>query len=385
MQTYEAVIVGLGAMGSATAYQLAKEGVRVLGIDQFAPPHSRGSSHGETRITRQAIAEGKEYVPLVTRANEIWHEIEQETGRQLYTKTGILIMASNTADHPNKFLDSTIEAAKEYGIAHDELLATDIEKRFPQFKLQGGEKGYFEHGAGFLGAEECVAAQLELAEKYGAELHMSENLTSYKQQADGIIVTTSAGQYKTKKLVLSVGPWIQNVLPDSYKDKLRVYRQVLYWFKLDGTAEQFSVGNMPVFNWEFNTAHEDFIYGFPSLDGKTIKVATEQYLEATSPDSIDREVSAAEKEQMYQSYVAPHFRGVSAECVRAEVCMYTWAPDWRFLVDYLPGSKNIIVVSPCSGHGFKHSAAIGEAVAQMVASKPTTIDLSSFSFERLDK
>jgi sarcosine oxidase len=383
MNDYDVVVIGLGAMGSATVFQLAKKGVRVLGIDQFEPPHGLGSSHGETRITRQAIAEGKEYVPLVMRANEIWHEIEQETGEQLYAKTGILIMASNTTDLSNKFLDSTIDAAKEYGISHDVLAASQIKERFPQFSIRGDEKGYFEHGAGYLRAEACIAAQLELAKKYGAELHTGEKFISYEQKPDGIIVTTSEGQYKTQKLVLSVGSWVNNVLPDTYKDKLRIYRQVLYWFALSDNADQFASDKLPVFNWEFNTAHEDFIYGFPSLDGKTIKIATEQYQETTNPDDINREVSVAETAQMYQKYIAPHFKDVSPECVRAEVCMYTWAPDWRFLIDHLPNNDNVIVVSPCSGHGFKHSAAIGEAVAQMATKETTTIDISTFSFEHL--
>ncbi len=160
MSKYDAIVIGLGAMGSATVYQLAKKGKRVLGIDQYNPPHTLGSSHGETRITRQAIAEGKEYVPLVLRANEIWKEIERESGKELYTQTGIIIMASNAVDKPNKFVDNTIAAANEYDITHSELTSQEISDKFPQFNIKGDEKGYFENGAGFLRAEECIKAQL---------------------------------------------------------------------------------------------------------------------------------------------------------------------------------------------------------------------------------
>jgi sarcosine oxidase len=384
MNKYDSIVIGLGAMGSASVYQLAKKNQHVLGIDQFTPPHVYGSSHGETRITRQAIAEGKAYVPLVLRANEIWKEIEQETGKELYTKTGILIMASNVDEKPNKFVDDTIAAAKEYGIEYTELNDAAIKERFPQFNTEGHEKGYFEDGAGFLRAEECISAQLDLAKKYGAELNFGEKFLSYEQQQNGIIVKTDRAKYLTEKLVLTMGPWVQNVLPDQYKQTIRIYRQVLYWFEIADNSDQYQIGNFPVFNWEFNTAHEDFMYGFPSLDGKTIKVATEQYTQTTNPDDMDRSVSDEEIKAMYEQYIAPHLPDISANCVRSEACLYSLAPDWRFLIDFHPENSNVIIASPCSGHGFKHSAAIGEVISDMTAGTPPKVDISEFSFDRID-
>jgi len=384
MKHYDSIVIGLGAMGSASIYQLAKKNQHVLGIDQFTPPHVYGSSHGETRITRQAIAEGKAYVPLVLRANEIWKDIEKETGRELYTKTGILIMASNVAEKPNKFVDDTIAAANEYGIPHSELTSEEIKERFPQFNIQGFEKAYFEEGAGFLRAEACVEAQLELANKYGATLKMGEKFLSYSQQPNGIVVTTDKAEYLTDKLVLTVGPWVQDILPNAYKDSIKIYRQVLYWFKITNDIKSYKVGNFPVFNWEFNTAHEDFIYGFPSIDGKSIKIATEQYVDTTNPDAVNRTVSNKEVKTMYEQYVAPYLPGVSSTIVRSETCLYSAAPDWRFLIDFHPDNHNVIIASPCSGHGFKHSAAIGEAISSMVEGTPTKIDIGEFSFSKLD-
>src|SRR5580765_4512076 len=381
MDKYDVVVIGLGAMGSAASYQLAKHGAKVLGIDQFTPPHKYGSSHGETRITRQAIAEGKEYVPLVLRANEIWREIEAETSAKLYTQTGILIMASNAAEKPNKFVDNTITAAEQYAIKHSELTVDQIKSRFPQFNIQGDEKGYFEDGAGFLNAEACVKAELELAQKYGAELHYAETFVNYLQEADYIVVTTNKGEYRTEKLVFTVGPWVQNILPAKARNVIKIYRQVLYWFEIAGNNEQFDAASFPVFNWEFNTAHEDFIYGFPSLDGKSVKVATEQYDATTNPTDVDRSVSAEETHVMYERYIKPYLPGLSSNCLKSEVCLYSVAPNWRFLIDFHPENRNVIIASPCSGHGFKHSAAIGEVVSDMALGKEPTIDTSAFSFE----
>lgn len=382
MTKYNTIVIGLGAMGSASLYQLAKNGQNVLGIEQFSTPHTYGSSHGETRITRQAIAEGEEYVPLVLRANELWREIERDTGQVLYQQTGILIMASNAIDKPNKFVDDTIKAANKYSISHTELTANEIGTRFPQFKLQGSEKGYFERGAGFLRPEACLEAQLELAKRYGAELHSGEKFIAYEQNDDGITVITDKAKYLTDKLVLTVGPWVNDVLPDNYKNAIKVYRQVLYWFEVED-IKQYEMGIFPVFNWEFNTAHEDFIYGFPSLDGKSIKVATEQYMETTNPDTVNRLVSEEEIESMYKQYIAPHLAGLSGRCIKAEACLYSVAPDWRFLIDYHPNNKNIVIASPCSGHGFKHSSAIGEVISDMIIGNPTKVDIAKFSFNKL--
>lgn len=384
MNRYDALVVGLGAMGSATAYQLAKKGVRVLGIDQYSPPHVFGSSHGETRITRQAIAEGREYVPLVLRSNEIWKEIERETGRELYTQTGILIMTSNAVDKPNKFVNNTIATANEYGIEHNELNTQEIKDRFPQFNINGDEKGYFENGAGFLRAEECIKAQLDIAKKGGAELHTGEKFIEYQQLVDGgVLVKTDKGQYETSKLIFTIGPWVPDILPKEYKNAVRVYRQVLYWFEIANDADKYRVGNFPVFNWEFNTAHKDFIYGFPSLDGVSIKIATEQYEATTTPETVNRTVSEAEIEEIYEQYIKAYLPDISKKCLRAEACLYSLAPDWRFLIDHHPEEKNVIIASPCSGHGFKHSAAIGEIIADMATDKAPTIDISSFGFKNL--
>lgn len=383
---YTAIVIGLGAMGSATTYQLAKAGGKVLGIDQFAPPHKEGSTHGDTRITRLAIGEGLEYVPLVKRSHELWREIEQETGQELLTQCGGLIMTVTNGygqHNSGDFLQNTYDAADKYGIKHEKLTNEQIKERFPQFNVQSDERGYYEPEAGYLRPERCVAAQLELAKKYGATLNLNEKVLSYEAGDSSVTVTTDKGTYTADKLIISAGPWITDLLPE-YKDIFKIHRQVLYWFDIADKANYEQYRDMPIFIWEFNNERYDNFYGFPAIDGPDggVKMATETYDTDTSPDTIPREVPPAEVQAMYDHYVKNQFPGLSSKCVKAVTCMYTDTPDAKFVIDYHPQHRNVIVASPCSGHGFKHSAAIGEVLSQLVTKDASDIDISKFSFGR---
>ncbi len=199
----DVIVVGLGAMGSAALYQAAKLGARVIGIDRFIPPHDRGSSHGDTRITREAIGEGREFVPLVQRSNQIWEELEVATGRSLLTRNGALILASQSiyGDHhgSTSFLQDTISTAVEFGIAHEVLNADEIRRRYPQFKLSGDELGYFEPGAGFLRPEACIETQLALARQHGAEVFASETVLDIGEQHGAVEVRTERAKYSVPR------------------------------------------------------------------------------------------------------------------------------------------------------------------------------------------
>src|SRR3989344_221808 len=212
--SFEVIVLGLGAMGSAAVYQLSKRGRSVLGIDQFSPPHGKGSSHGDTRIIRQAIGEGAEYVPLVLRAYEIWKEIEKEADVNFLTITGGLVVGkegSAPIHGKQNFLETTLATAKKFNIPHETLSAADIKKKFPQFNIRPDDKGYFEYGAGFLRPELCVETQLELARKYGVELRLNEKAIAFASNQDGVVVTTSEGKYLAQKLIVSAGPWVGEV------------------------------------------------------------------------------------------------------------------------------------------------------------------------------
>lgn len=370
---YDVIVVGLGAVGAATTYQLARRGARVLGIDRFAPPHDKGSTHGGTRITRLAIGEGAHLTPIVMRSHEIWRDIERETGETLLTQCGGLFISSPkklAKTHVENFLETTIAAAEKFGIAHERLDAAAIRARFPQFAARDDEYGYYEPSAGFVRPEACVAAQLALAEKHGAKLHRGETVLG----VEGTTVTTDRGTYTADRVILAAGAWLPGLIDDRRASLFKVYRQVQFWFE---AKADFAPG--PVFIWELPVGWLG-IYGFPSLDGATLKVATERYDEPVSPDAVSREVSADEIAAM-QGLIAPYLPGVGA-CVRASTCLYTVTPDYGFIVDPLDERERVVMVSACSGHGFKHSAALGEALAERATTGRSRLDLAPFRISR---
>ncbi|MGJ7487010.1 N-methyl-L-tryptophan oxidase [Variovorax sp. LT2P21] len=392
---YDAIVVGLGALGAATLYQLSQRGARVLGIDQHTPPHDLGSSHGESRITRLAVGEGDAFVPLVQRSHRIWRELEARTGRQLLSQTGGLILAprDRIAAHHGKpdFLRRTIECAERFGIAHALLDAAAIRARFPQFALQGDELGYFEPEAGFVRPEEAIAAQLEGAVASGAVVRNGERVLAVEPLGNGdtVAVQTEAGRFTADQVVVAAGPWLPTFLGRQarvdWQADFGVYRQVMYWFDTGAAAADFAPGRFPIFIWMFGDAQEDYMYGFPGADAArpVLKVATEQYEHTTTPEILEREVSAAEIEAMYRSRVEGRFPQIGGRAVKARACMYTVTPDRNFVVDALDGAPNVLIASACSGHGFKHSAGLGEAIAERVLGRGTRHDLGAFARQRV--
>ncbi len=387
--TADVLVVGLGAVGSAALYQSARLGARAIGIDRFTPPHDRGSSHGDTRITREAIGEGRAFVPLVQRSNQIWEELEAATGRSLLTRNGGLVLASPSipGDHhgSTSFIRDTIAAATESGIAHEILSTEELRHRYPQFRLRGDEIGYFEPGAGFLRPEACIETQLALAGQLGAKVATSETVVDCKAMPDDTIeVTTNARTYSAAMVIITAGPWIQKLLGDSYAQYFKIYRQVMYWFALARHVEQYTPERFPVFIWIAGNRPRDMMYGFPAVDGPEsgVKIAAEQYDTTVDPDAVPREVSDSEISAMYTEYIAPHFPDVSARCLRTATCLYTVTPDAKFIVDKFRDCQNIVFASACSGHGFKHSAALGEALALQALGRPSRIDLSGFGLKR---
>ena len=380
----DVLVVGLGAMGSATAYQLAKRGAKVVGVDQFKPPHAFGSTHGDTRITRQAIGEGRQFVPLAIRSHEIWRDIERETGRTLLTQCGGLILArAGLASHLHEqrdFLGNTISAATEYGIAHEVLTAATIAARYPQLMLTGDETAYYEPGAGYLAPEACVSAQLELAARFGATLNTLERVLAIRREGGKTVVATDRGTYTPGTTIVAAGPWLPALLPQ-LAQRFIVRRQVLYWFEIAPDAH-YSCDEFPIFIWHWGAGPDDVFYGFPQVGegSRAIKIATEQCDTATTPEQVEREVAPEEIAAMFEQHVRGRMRGVTSHCVKASTCLYTNAPAANFLIDRLPDTPDMIVVSACSGHGFKHSAAIGEAVALMALSGQTPDVLRPFAF-----
>lgn len=404
-EKYACIVVGLGAMGSASLYQLAKLGSAnlnsanlnsaklgsanlgpVLGIDRFSPPHIFGSTHGDTRITRQAIGEGDQFIPLTLRSYEIFREVEKATGMDLLTVTGGLMISSEnrtSTNHVAEFFKNTLSAARKNDIKHDILDAKDIRRRFPQFSIEDNEVGYFEYEAGFLRPENCVEAQLQLALQAGASVHTNEQVLGFNETSQGVRVKTDQGEYIADAVVVSAGPWLPGLFGKSFDSLFKVYRQVLYWFDVETAYEKFVPEKFPIFIWEVQ-GKGMAMYGFPAIDGPQggLKIGSGRYLEPIDPDEVDRQVSPCEIESMYEMQIEPYFPLLGRKCVRAVTCMYTVTADAGFVIDRHPDSQRIIVCSSCSGHGFKHSAAIGECVAQMVACGQAGLDLSSFALDK---
>ena len=379
-----AIVIGLGAVGSAALHYLAARGAKVLGLDRYAPPHDCGSSHGETRMTRVALGEGPEFIPLVRRSHELWRELEAATGRQLLHQIGGLIFGTSshmaeTHGAPD-FLGTTRAMARAHGIPHEMLDAPAIAERFPQFRLRGGEIGYFEPEAGYLAPEACILAHLEEARRLDANIRTGETVIRWESRGRTVRVVTDRATYEASRLILTAGPWLPHFL-DILPRRTAVFRQTTFWFEPDGPVEDFQADRLPVFV-RLPDADSNMFYGFPVVDSSTggIKVASEQFERTCTPDSMERGVTDTEIAAMHRM-VAPHLR-ITNRCLRALACPYTVTPNFRFIIDHLPDAENIWFASACSGHGFKHSPAIGEALADLATTGRSNVGVSSFSLRR---
>ncbi len=384
--TTDVAVIGLGAMGAATLYQLARRGIAAVGVDRFIPPHDQGSSHGDTRITRQAVGEGGAYAPLVLRSHAIWRALEAATGDSLLEACGGLILGPTrqASSHHGKtdFLKKTVAVAERFGIAHQVLDRAAIAARFPQFTgLADDDTACFEPGAGYLRPERCIAALLAEAQRHGAVCRTGTAVRAIAQDGDLVRLTLAGGALTCRRAVVAAGAWTAPLLGAPFDRLLRVTRQVLHWFATDDPA-LYAPGRCPVFIRMYGPNDEDYFYGFPSLDGHSIKVATEQYRHTTTADTVSRSVAAEEAAAMHRTHLAGRLLHVTDQAERSVACVYTGTPDADFLIDTHPAMNRVTVISACSGHGFKHAAAIGEAVAATLATGHADADLSPFRLGR---
>lgn len=380
---YDIAVIGLGAMGSAALYQLSKLGLNVIGIDKYAPPHTLGSSFGESRVTRQAIGEGAIYTPLVQRANEIWRELEQLSGEELLDRCGMLL-AGHKEHH---FMQNTLQAANDFSIEHELLSAEEVERRFPAIKVTGKDHVfYYEPASGYLKPEKCVEVQLRLAEQNGAEILLNTIVKAINEDSGDVELALENGETITAdKIIVASGPWIKEMLPDSLGSILKTYLQTQYWFEVDAEyADELQPGTMPVFlcGDEKKETTRSF-YNFPLVNGSEggMKFAVHESDVEVTPENKDTAKPVTSGEEIYK-FIAPYILHIKPETVRSANCLYTMTPDENFIIDFKPDSERIILVSACSGHGFKHSAAIGEVLAQLATKGTSAIDISSFKLER---
>jgi sarcosine oxidase len=381
---FDIAVIGLGAVGSATLWQLSKSGKRILGIDQFSPPHTMGSSHGETRITRLAVGEGMDFVPIVKRSHEIWREIESFTGQEIMTTTGGLLFDSGDkswSKHGSEgFFERTVKFAKDGKIPYEVFDGRELQKRFSEFNLEDNDKVYYEPSAGFLRPELAISSQLHLAEENQAVIKTHTKVLSISPLVGGgVRIITNQGEFEAGRAVISAGAWIKDFLPPINKSHFKICRQILHWLPVQNKA--FALENTPVFMWGFGKGAEDFIYGFPSQDGKSVKMASESFVERNHPDTLSREVSQEEESTFLKEKISNRFKHLKKEVIQSKVCIYTVTPDSYFVVDDMPDFPEVMVASACSGHGFKHSSGLGEAIANRLLDKNQRFDLLPFRWK----
>jgi sarcosine oxidase len=373
-QDFDVIIAGLGAMGSAAAYHLAARGRRVLGLDRFQPPHTFGSSHGQTRIIREAYFEHPLYVPLIQRAYELWEKLEQESGRKLLQQTGGVMIGPRNG----VLVRGAVQSAREHRLAHEIFSAPELYQAFPAFAPSGDMVGVWEPRAGILFPELAVQTHLEMAAKRGATLRFHEPVMKWEPDGKGVRVITATGTCRAERLLLSAGAWINSLLPD-LSLPLHVERQVLYWFEPRADADPFQPDRCPISIWEY--APHQFFYTFPNL-GDGVKVALHHRGETTTADTVRREVSAEEVQTM-RKLLRRFLPGADGALRSTAVCVYTNTPDEHFLLDTHPEHPAVFIASPCSGHGFKFASVIGEIAAARLENQPVPFDLSLFQGQRL--
>jgi len=374
--TYEVAIIGAGAMGAATAWHLSRTGKRILVIDRFEPPHNFGSSHGESRIIREAYFESPMYVKLVQQAYAWWDALEKESGKKLFLKTGGLMLGSKE----RRVFQGATNSAMLHHVPYEFLDAAEIKKRFPVFKSSDDTMAVYEHNAGILFPEECIRTEIDLAKKDGVNFHFHEKVIQIVNRNDIAEIITNKSRYSATKVIVSAGAWVADLFPE-LNLPLHVNRQVLFWFRCKGTeAKNFQPQNFPIYVWEYE--ENKIFYGFPDLGGG-LKIAIHHQGLLTTADSINREVKAEEIGEL--AAILHRFFNGEFEFDHAAVCMYTNTDDEDFIIDYHPTFPNIIIVSACSGHGFKFSSAIGKILSDMVTDQPLSFDISVFTLKRLMK
>lgn len=380
---YDAIVLGAGGVGSAAIWQLARRGLRVLGIDRFAPPHDRGSSHGQTRIIRQAYFEHPDYVPLLLESYRLWEELELETGRRLKLETGLL--EAGPAD--GVVVPGVLAAAAQHRLGVEQLTASEVEARWPAFRLRGeagdqeGLVGVFERRAGLLYVEECVDACLAESKRHGAELLTGVEVLDWTSGAD-VVVRTTVGEFRAARLVIAVGAWSTTLL-GSLGVPLQVRRKSQMWFRPGaGVGESTKASDgFPCFLVE--QPHGVF-YGFPALDERGLKAAEHSGGDVVAdPLTVDRTLHLVESERV-DEFLHAHLPSVQTPCREHAVCLYTMSPDEHFIVDRHPADPRIAFAAGLSGHGFKFTPVLGRVLADLVVDGARSLPIGFLNLGRFD-
>jgi sarcosine oxidase len=370
---YDVAVIGLGITGAAAARELAGRRARVIGFDRFDPPHTLGSSHGRTRIIREAYFEHPLYVPLVRRAYTLWETLERAARTRLLVRTGGLMIGA----HTGALVAGALASARAHDVPHELLEGGAVRRRFPGVEPEDEQVAVYETRAGLLLPERCHAALLEHARLAGAELRTSTRVLRWRPAADGFTVDSDAGTFTAARLVLAGGPWIGDLLPELALP-LEVERQLLHWYTAGQNPERYAAERLPVLVWE----HEpERVIAFYPDTGDGLKAGIHHEGELTSADGIRRTVSDAE-ERPTRALLDRLLPRAAWRRTDDAVCMYTSTPDRNFVIDQHPEHARVIVASPCSGHGFKFAPALAEILADLALEGGTDTDLAAFRVAR---
>ncbi|HSR77208.1 MAG TPA: N-methyl-L-tryptophan oxidase [Xanthobacteraceae bacterium] len=373
MARFDVVVIGLGVMGSAALHRLAVRGVRVLGIERYEPGHDRGSSHGATRIIRLGYFEHPSYVSLLRDVYPLWRELEAKIGRRLLHTTGIAEIGAPESE----LVKGTLTAARQHALPHDVLDAAALMRRYPAFRVPGDFVGVVQPDGGFLEAEPALLGLVKLARAGGAAIRTNEAVRAIEPHPGGVRVVTSDEVVEASAVIVTAGARVKSLIPD-LPAPLRVTRQVLAWFE-PRDAAMFSSDRFPVFMIE---SPHGLHYGFPMDPHRGVKLGRHRHLDETvDPDNYDRTVSPRD-ERAIRVALENYIPAADGKLVAATTCLYTMAPDGDFIIDTLPGWPQVVIGSPCSGHGFKFAPLIGEILADLAMSGQTKRDIARFRLAR---
>ena len=372
-RTYDAIVIGVGGMGSAAVYQLAMRGLRVLGLERFRIPHEMGSSHGITRIIRLAFHEGPQYVPLGRRAYALWRELEEHANAQVLHITGSVHAGVSGA----AAFENTLRACMEQDVPHETLTSAEVSARFPGYALPPEMSAIVQPEGGFLTPERCIESHVAVARSLGAEVREEERVVEWEPLSGGVRVRTEAGVYEAGSLVLTAGAWAGRMLPDLAKIAVPE-RQVMAWFEPDDPA-LFAPSRFPVF---IVTMDGNEYYGFPEFGTPGLKLGKfDNTGEAADPDALDR-TWRDDDEEMLREFLRRCFPRAAGRLLRMAVCMFTNSPDKHFIIGAHDVWPQVSFAAGFSGHGFKFSSVIGEIMADLAERGETRHDIAPFAPSR---
>lgn len=375
-RSFEVIVIGLGAMGSAALFHLARRGRSVLGLERFNIPHDRGSSHGVTRIIRLAYYEHPSYVPLLRRAYELWHDLERTAGMTLLYTTGSI----DAGPRDSAIVEGSRRSCELHDLPHDILSSSELSARFPGYRLPDDTLAVFQPQGGFLLPELCISYHVIAAQSAGADVHARERVVGWEPTSRGVAVTTENGKYEAEQLIVAAGAWVSALVP-SLEGLAVPERQVLAWMQ-PRRPELFEPSRFPVFNL---LVEEGRYYGFPVFGIPGFKVGRYHHRkEIVNPDAMDWNCYP-EDERLLRDFTAKYFPEAAGPTTAMHACMFTNTPDEHFILDRLPSHPQVIVASPCSGHGFKFASVVGEIVADLAITGTTAHDISLHRLARFER